>query len=326
ALDLGADWIFLTQLVPRVALDLLQAERDAPRCRIHAEHHRLDAVADVEDLRRVLDALAPRHLADVNQALDAGLELDERAVVSEADDLAAHAGANGIAVLHRRPRILHELFVAERHALGGRVVLEDDDVDFVVDLEELGRMADAAPGHIGDVQQAVDATEIDERAVVGDVLHRATQRLALGKRLERRLLLLGVLFFEQRLAREDDVAALLVDLDDAHPELLPLQRVEITDRSNVDLRTGQERPHTDVHGEAALDSLDDAADDDFPVGVGLLDFVPDLHLLGLLARAHDVAFPIFRTFEQHVDRVARLHGDVAVLVEEFVAGAETFGL
>ena len=50
-------------------------------------------VADVEDLRRMLDALAPRHLADVDQAFDARLELDERAVVGEADDLAAHARA-----------------------------------------------------------------------------------------------------------------------------------------------------------------------------------------------------------------------------------------
>src|SRR5688572_1538621 len=235
ALDLGADWIFLTQFVPRVALDLLQAERDAPGCRIHAEHHGLDTVADVEDLRGVLDALAPRHLADVNQTLDAWLQLDEGAVVGEADDLAAHARADGIAVLDRRPRILHELLVAERDALGCRVVLEDDDIDLVVDLEELRRMPDAAPRHVGDVQQTVDAAEVDERAVIRDVLHGAAQRLSFSERLERRLLLLGVLFFEQRFTREDDIAALLVDLDDAHAELLPLQRVEVADRADVDL-------------------------------------------------------------------------------------------
>ena len=252
----------------------------------------------------MLDALAPRHLADVDQAFDARLELDERAVVGQADDLAAHARANRIAILHRRPRILHELLVAERDALGGRVVLQDDHVDFVVDLEELRRMADAAPRHVGDVQQAVDAAEVDERAVVGDVLHRAAQHLALGERLERRLLLLGVLFFEQRLAREHDVAALLVDLDDAHPELLPLQRIEIADRSHVDLRSGKERADADVDGEAALDAFDDAADDDLPIGIGLFDLVPDLHLLGLLAREHDVAFTVFGALEQHVDRVA----------------------
>ena len=147
-----------------------------------------------------------------------------------------------------------------------------------------------------------------------------------GERLERRLLLLGVLFFEERLARQDDVAALLVDLDDAHPELLPLQRVEIANRTHVDLRAGQERADTDVHGETALDALDDAADDDLAFGVGLLDLVPDLHLLGLLAREHDVAFTILGALEQHVDGVAGLHGHVARFVEELVNLDETFRL
>ena len=89
---------------------------------IDAEHHRVHGVAHVEDLRRVLDALAPRHLADVDQPFDARLELDERAVVGEADDLAAHARADRIALHHVRPRIGDELLVAERDALGRRVV------------------------------------------------------------------------------------------------------------------------------------------------------------------------------------------------------------
>src|SRR3954469_17474449 len=99
-------------------------------------------------------------------------------------------------------------------------------------------MADAAPRHVGDVEQAVDAAQIDERAVVGDVLDGAAENLPLGQRLERGLLLLGVLLLEEGLAREDDVAALLVDLDDAHPELLPLERVEVAHRTDVDLPAG----------------------------------------------------------------------------------------
>ena len=123
----------------------LRPSENPPRARIDAEHHRLDAVADVEDLRRVLDALAPRHLADVDQPLDAGLELDERAVVGQADDLAGQARADRIALDHVRPRIVHQLLVAERHALGRRVVLQHDDVDLVVDLEELRRDGSRGP-------------------------------------------------------------------------------------------------------------------------------------------------------------------------------------
>jgi len=71
---------------------------------------------------------------------------------------------------------------------------------------------------------------------------------------------------------------------------------------------------------------DDAADDDLAFRIGLLDLVPDLHLLGLLAREHDVAFAVFGALEQHVDRIAGLHSDLTVLVEEFADGDDAFGL
>src|SRR6185436_4484832 len=93
ALDARADRVLLGQLVPRVALDLLEAERNAAGGRIDAEHLRFNRVTHVEDLRRVLDALAPRHFADVDQAFDARLQLDDRAVVGQADHFAADAHA-----------------------------------------------------------------------------------------------------------------------------------------------------------------------------------------------------------------------------------------
>ena len=52
----------------------------------------------------------------------------------------------------------------------------------------LGRVPDAAPRHVGDVQQAVDAAEVDEGAVVGDVLDGALEDDALLEHLERLLL------------------------------------------------------------------------------------------------------------------------------------------
>ena len=51
-------------------------------------------------------------------------------------------------------------------------------------METSGGMADAAPRHVGDVEEAVDPTEIDERAVVGDVLDGALEHLPLGEHLE----------------------------------------------------------------------------------------------------------------------------------------------
>ena len=44
--------------------------------------------------------------------------------------------------------------------------------------DHLRGMADAAPAHVGDVQQAVDAAQVDERAELGDVLDHALAELA----------------------------------------------------------------------------------------------------------------------------------------------------
>ena len=78
------------------ALDLLQAEADAVRLLVDAEHLALDLLAHGQELRGVLDLLGPGHLGDVDEPLDALLELDERAVVGEAHDLALDARAHRV--------------------------------------------------------------------------------------------------------------------------------------------------------------------------------------------------------------------------------------
>src|SRR5438067_5932796 len=103
------------------------------------------------------------------------------------------------------------------------------------------------------MEEAVDAAEIDERTVVGNVLNDAFEDLALGEHVERVLFLLRVFFLEERLAREDDVAALLVHLDDTHAQLLAAERVEVSHGAHVDLRSRKERPNADVDSKTAFD-------------------------------------------------------------------------
>ena len=68
----------------------------------------------------------------------------------------------------------------------GRLVeAEDLDVDFLPDVHGVGRVREAAPRHVGDVQEAVDAAEVDERAVVGEVLDDALQDAAVRERGRR---------------------------------------------------------------------------------------------------------------------------------------------
>ena len=124
-----------------------------------------------------------------------------------------------------------------------------------------------------------------------------------------------LLFFQQLLARSHDVAALLVQLDDADFDLLALQAVEVADRAQIDLRTGQERARAEnVDGQAALDAIDDAGLDRSLVVVGLLDLVPGVQTLRLLVREVDVALFGVAGLAHDGDLVAALHGDVAFVV------------
>src|SRR5262249_23089428 len=67
------------------------------------------------------------------------------------------------------------------------------------------------------------------------------------------------------------------------------------------------------------------ADDDLAFCIGLLDLVPNLHLLGFFTREDDVAFPVFRALQQDVHEVARLDRNLPRLVQEFARRNDAFG-
>ena len=109
----GADRILVMQRVPGIGCQLPHTERDAPLLRIHVQHHGLDLVAHIDQFRGMLHAFGPGHFADVNQALDALLQLYKGAVVGDTDDASADPGADGIAMLRVQPRVGRKLFEAE---------------------------------------------------------------------------------------------------------------------------------------------------------------------------------------------------------------------
>src|SRR5213594_1261017 len=291
---------------PRIRLDLLHAQRDPLGAAVDVEHDHLDLVADIDELRGMADPAGPGHLRDVNEPFDTGLELDERAVVGEAHDLAVRLGAGGVRLLDTLPRVRRLLLVAERDAARLAVEVEDDHLDLVTDLEDLRGMADSAPAHVGHVQQPVDPTEIDEGAVVRDVLHGAGEHHALGQHLERVLLLLLALLLEDRAAGEHHVAAAAIELDDLRPDRLAHHGGQVLHRPEVHLRARQERLDPDVDGEAALDDLDHPPLDRRGFLVRLGDRVPNLDLVGLVLREDDEAFGVLLGLEVDLDLLAHL--------------------
>ena len=71
-----------------------------------------------------------------------------------------------------KPRIRRQLLEAQRYALLVLVELQNLDLNLVADIHQIARMRQASPRHVGNVQQTINAAQIDECAVVGEVLYR----------------------------------------------------------------------------------------------------------------------------------------------------------
>ena len=198
----------------------------------------------------------------MDQALDARLQLHEGAVVGDVGDAAGVLGARRILRGHTLPRIGLELLHAEADALGVGVEADHLHLDLLADLQRLARVVDAAPGDVGHVQQAVDAAEVHEGAVIGDVLDHAVEDHALLEALDQLAALLGAGLLQHGAAGDHDVAAGAVHLEDLERLRRAHQRADVAHRADVDLAAGQERHRAaEIDGEAALDTAVDGAVD-----------------------------------------------------------------
>src|ERR1700748_3834857 len=115
----------------------------------------------------------------MDEALDALFQLDECAVVGDRKNAATNLRTDGVALDGIEPRVRRKLLEAERDALLLLVKLEHLDLDLVANVDEIAGVSEAAPAHVSDVEQAIEATQIDERAVVGEVLDGAGKDTAL---------------------------------------------------------------------------------------------------------------------------------------------------
>ena len=137
ALDRRADRMRLGKGRPRIGLGLLEAERNPALLLVDLEHLHFDFLAGADDLARVDVLLGPAHFADVDQAFDARLQLDERAIFGDVGDPAGERAVDRIFGRGAFPRIALELLHAEADALGLAVDADDLHLDRVADAERL---------------------------------------------------------------------------------------------------------------------------------------------------------------------------------------------
>ncbi len=211
--------------------------------------------------------------------------------------------------------------------MGVLVDADDLHLDRLTDVEDFGRVVDAAPGHVGDVQQAVNAAEINERTVVGDVLDYAVDHLAFFEVLHDFRTLLGAALFENGAARDNDVATAAIHLEDLEGLRVVHERGDVADRADVDLRTRQEgHCAVEVDSEAALDLVRDDAFNALALGELLLELDPRLFAASLVAREHGFAESIFDALDINFYGVANLERAVFGTGTEFLQRNAAFNL
>ena len=197
-----------------------------------------------------------------------------------------------------------DLLEAQRHAFLVAVDVQHHHFDFLPHFEQFARMAQTAPAHVGDVQQAVHAVQVHERTEVGEVLDGAAHDVAGLGGIHETAALVGAFLLNEFAAREHHVLAVVVDFDDFKFVRISNKLMEILWRNDVNLRAGQECLNPDVHRQAALDHRAHLALDDPTVVEDLNDLLPVLAVRGAFLRKDDHPLVVFQTAQQYFDLVA----------------------
>ncbi len=176
------------------------------------------------------------------------------------------------------------------------------------------------------MEQAVNSAHIHKRAILGQILDDAGEHAAFLQMLERFTALLVLLFFQKLLARDHDVAALLIQLDDGDFHRLALHAIQIPDGTQVHLRARQKGASAlNVESQSALDAFHDDALDRLLVVVGALNLVPRAQPLRLQVREVNVALFGLALLPQYVDLGAGLELWLALVIENFRKRQHAFG-
>ena len=250
----------------------------------------------------------------MDEALDAVEDLDEGAEGDDLGDLALERVADAVGVDDALPRVLLGLLEAQRDALAVAVDVEHLDLHRVADREDLGRVVDVAPGELGDVDQAVDAVEVDEGAEVDDVRDLALDDQA-GLQAVEDLLARPPCAppRARRGARARRCCGERLSSITLHSIVWPMNSSRFVDAADVDQRGGQEAAHAEVDDQAALDDLDDGALDRLAGLGGRLDPAPGLLEAGALLGQDQAAVLVLLGEDERVDLLAEL--DLVVRVD-----------
>ena len=169
---LAAYGILHFDVLPGIVLELLDAERHLALGAVEGEDNGFYFVAYLEEVLSRAEVLAPAHFADVDKTFYTGSDFNECAVVGHHDNLTLHLVANLEVGIEGIPGMGSELLETEGDALLVLIEVEDNDIEALVVADDFVGIVYAAPRKVGDVDETVNATKVNEYTIRGDVLDR----------------------------------------------------------------------------------------------------------------------------------------------------------
>ena len=209
---LAAQWVLLKHIVPWVGQSLFHAQRNFLLVLVDSENHHFNFVANGNKFAWMINSASPGHFADVNQTFDTIFQFDERTVGQHVDNFPGDASIDRVLLGDVFPRALGLLLESQSNLFFFVIDIQNHHFDLLIDLNHLSRMVDSSPAHVCDVQQTVDAAEVNKRTEIGDVLDGTQAGIADGEVFEKLFLFFLASFFDQAATRHNDVLASFVDL------------------------------------------------------------------------------------------------------------------
>ncbi len=264
AFDAVATLGVLREILPWVGFALFHAQRNATLVFVDFQNHDFNFVTQGHEFGRCNVLVGPIHFGDMHQTFDSWLEFHKCAVVGDVGDLAEQARVLWVATVDAHPGIVAHLLETQGDTVFLGVELENFGCDFLTCSHHFAWMTDTTPCHVGDVQQAVNAAEVNECTVFSDVFDHAVNNCAFFQSFHHFGAFCTHGHFNHRAVAQHHVVAFAIKLDHFELQSFVLVRRQIFDRACLDQRTWQESTDTiDQHGQAAFDFATGGAGDEF---------------------------------------------------------------
>ena len=219
---------------------MLDAERHLAFFAVESQDNGFYLVALLQEVLSRAQVLRPRHFADVDKTFNTWSDFNKCTVVSHNHNFTLNLVTNLEVSIKSIPWMWLKLLQAQCNATLFVVEVEDNHVKLLVERNDFLWVVNTAPREVGDVNQTIYATKVDEYAIRCDVLNNTFKHLTFFEFCNDFLLLLFEFSLDECLVRYNNILEFLVNLNNLEFHCFADEYIIVADWLNVDLATWQE--------------------------------------------------------------------------------------